>query len=133
MADLERVIPETPERVTLDIDAARAAAEEALSLQLGTTTRVQIEAMTDRLTGHIRSALAELPRDAPGRPAPTRKEAAALLAAARTGAALAHSAYHAMRDLAFVLRHLAGRCEKERAADGASGSAGGPPGSLTHG
>ncbi|MFE1147234.1 hypothetical protein ACFW42_08905 [Streptomyces albidoflavus] len=132
MTDIERLTPETPERVTLDIGVARAAADEALALQLGTTTRVQIEAMTDRLTGHIRSALAELPRGAPSGPAPTHEEAAALLAAARTGAALAHSAYHAMRDLAFVLRHLAGRCEKGRAAAGAAG-AGVPPGSLTPG
>ncbi|GAA2526533.1 hypothetical protein [Streptomyces koyangensis] len=132
MTDIERLVPETPERVTLDIGAARAAADEALSLQLGTTTRVQIESMTARLIGHIESALAELPRDAPGKPAPTQKEAAALLAAARTGAALVHSAYHAMRDLAFVLRHLASRCEKERAAAGTSG-AGVPSGSLTPG
>ncbi|WP_436738017.1 hypothetical protein [Streptomyces sp. BBFR102] len=122
MADLEHVVPDTPERVPLDIGAARAAADEALSLQLGTTTRVRIEAMTERLTGQIKSALAELPRDAPGRPRPTREEAAALLAAARTGAALAYTAYGAMRDLAFVLRHLAGRCEAERAAQGAPGA-----------
>ena len=78
MTDTERLTPETPERVTLDIGVARAAADKALSLQLGTTTRVQIESMTARLIGHIESALAELPRDAPGkpcwrRPAPVRR------------------------------------------------------------
>lgn len=117
MAHLEHVTPKTPERATLDISAARAAADEALSLRLGTTTRVQIDAVTARLTGLIESALAELPRDAPGRPRPTRQETAALLAAARTGARLAYSAHAALRDLAYVLRHLATRCEAERAPE----------------
>lgn len=91
----------------LDVEAAAQAADDALRLRLGTTTRREIDTWTAELRGHI-SLFTEEALDRPQTTATraARWEIDQLLASAPKDDILVFSSYQHLCDLARMLRRL---------------------------
>ncbi|MCX4848277.1 hypothetical protein [Streptomyces sp. NBC_00893] len=91
----------------LDVEAAAQAADDALRLRLGTTTRREIDTWTAELRGRI-SLFAEEVLDRPQTTATrtARREVDQLLASAPKDDVLVFSSYQHLCDLARMLRRL---------------------------
>ncbi|WP_327369193.1 hypothetical protein [Streptomyces sp. NBC_01217] len=91
----------------LDVETADQAADDALKLRLGTTTRQEIDEWTAKLRGRI-SLFAEktLGREQTTATRACRWEVDQLLAAAPRDSVLVFGAYQYLRDLARMLRRL---------------------------
>ncbi|MDK0519221.1 DUF6415 family natural product biosynthesis protein [Streptomyces sp. ML-6] len=105
--------PDQPPRavggiLSLDVESALRAADEALALRLGTVTRQEIDTRTAELRGHVglfAEAVLDHARTAADRS--VRWEVDQLLASTPRDGALVFSAYQHLRDLARMLRRLA--------------------------
>ncbi|MEV5202005.1 hypothetical protein [Streptomyces sp. NPDC053720] len=91
----------------LDVEASAQAADDALRLRLGTTTRREIDTWTAELRGRI-GLFAEATVDHPQTPATrgARWEVDQLLASAPKDDVLVFSSYQHLCDLARMLRRL---------------------------
>ncbi|MEU0739289.1 hypothetical protein [Streptomyces sp. NPDC006134] len=89
----------------LDTAAATRMSDDALALQLDTTTRDAIESTTARLTEQVRAFDAALPRDSVAARG-DHEEVRNLLARAPKNGAVTFSVHAYMRDLARMLRRL---------------------------
>ncbi|MFJ1545131.1 hypothetical protein [Streptomyces sp. NPDC088246] len=98
----------------MDVETAHQAADGALELQLGTTTRQEIDEWTAELRGRIVLFAEEtLEREQTTATRASRWEVDQLLAAAPGDGVLVFSAYQHLRDLARMLRRLAAEYRKQ--------------------
>ncbi|MEU3217971.1 DUF6415 family natural product biosynthesis protein [Streptomyces sp. NPDC006971] len=126
-----RSVPDTNE-LPLDVETAKQAADGALDLRLGTTTRQEIDEWTTQLRGRIVLFAEEIlgQEQTPATRA-ARWEIDQLLASAPQDTVLVFSAYQHLRDLARMLRRLITEYRDRTAAADASPLPGRPsPGPL---
>ncbi|MFF9648804.1 hypothetical protein [Streptomyces sp. NPDC014622] len=101
-----RSVPDTNE-LPLDVQTAKQAADGALDLRLGTTTRQEIDEWTAQLRGRIVLFAEEiLGQEQTTATRAARWEIDQLLASAPQDTVLVFSAYQHLRDLARMLRRL---------------------------
>jgi hypothetical protein len=109
MKDLTSSLPSVPDtsELPLDVETAEQAADGALDLRLGTTTRQEIDEWTAQLRGRIVLFAEEvLGREQTTATRAARREVDQLLAAAPRDTILVFSSYQHLRDLARMLRRL---------------------------
>ncbi|MGN5631154.1 hypothetical protein [Streptomyces sp. AC154] len=102
----------------LDVEAAAQAADDALRLRLGTTTRQEIDTWTTELRGRISLFTEEILGHA--QTAATRAvgwEVDQLLASAPKDGILVFGSYQHLCDLARILRRLVTEHQKQTAAE----------------
>ncbi|MGW2176794.1 hypothetical protein ACWCXX_01635 [Streptomyces sp. NPDC001732] len=99
-------VPDTAE-LPLDVETAERAADGALDLRLGTTTRQEIDEWTAQLRGRVVLFAEEvLGQEQTIATRAARWEVDQLLASAPRDTALVFGAYQHLRDLARMLRRL---------------------------
>jgi hypothetical protein len=97
----------------VDVTAAYALADQALTLGLGTSTRIEIDRKTVQLAHAVRTLARQVLADDSVKTLSRREQVQRVLARMPTADALCFSAHAYMRDLARALRSLALDCEAQ--------------------